>query len=574
MNFLNEKYLKIGERIYMVTSGENGLMTVFSSPVNTKLEKLDAKGEIPKNRTSFSVCQLDDDNFLLVGGTSDLIYALEVYQFNISSNQWKEIKVRKKLLPVLINHESVTVSSNPKNNEYIIYIVGGHLEFTAFNDLLILTIKNSAYTYDIVKNIQKLQFARVGHSLTVHDSHAYLYGGLDEEGGILSSLIDIDFSLYIANPIAKILMKDSLCRRFMHVAYFVNEFFYIAGGYGFRNTKLDDAWKYGGSWSEDYIFKAGDRLCASSGSIYEINEDNVPVIIEPKQVSDHLDDVFSQLIEKYKLTPNVYLNILNKSNNQTNVIQNAVDVINDSISKLETIQRKQQPKLPIPLHVFLSHQMHSKIERKKFLYEHTIKQLKSEIDLYQQQLDILPPVDDIALTDINDFEHFSSEIEKMDEKKRNAHLLARSSRLVREQQRADATLANLREKKERNINRYNESTKLIGELEEQLKKLKNKTSKEEFQLLNVQEQRKSIKIATDSSFNYKWCADNPSEIELMKDREQEIIKENQEKMDELKRLVEIYDSISPLISKALQSNDSSILIEGQKLIHEIEKIDN
>ena len=572
MNYLNEKYLNIGEKIYLITSGDSGLMCVYSSPPNMKLELLKTKGDIPKNRTCFSICQLDDDNFLLLGGTYDSIYSFEVYQFNISLNLWKQIKITQdKPLPVLVNHEAVTVSSNPKTKEYNIYIIGGFLEFSALNDLLVLTIKNDYYKYKIVKNVQKIQLARVGHSLTLHDSHVYLYGGLDENEEIISSLVDIDFSLYIENPIIKILMKDSLCRRFMHIAYFVDEYFYIAGGYGYHNVKIDNAWKYAGTWSADYIFKAGDRLCAGNGDVYEINDENVPIIVEKKPLSDHLDDIFAELIELYKLTPNVYLNILNKNRDPEDVVKNAVDAINESVSKLEKVERKPQPKHTLPMHVFLSQQMKSKKEWKKWHFDNEIKRLGDEMQLYKQQIELLPPVEDNVLSDINqNFEDFEKELEKMGEKDKISYLLARSSRLVREQQHANAILENLRAKSKRNLTSYTDSTNLTIKLENQLKAIKTKTNLQEIQLLNVEEQRKTIKIAYESATNYQWCSENPSEIDEMKDREQEIIKENQEKIEELNQLVNKYDNVSSQIDNLLQLNDNSIAIECQKIINQLE----
>ena len=566
MDFLKEKFIKIRDFIYQICPGDDGFMSVLSGNPNSKLETIQTNGDKPKNRISFSISKLDNDNIILIGGINESMYCMEIFQYNIPNQEWKQIKTKEKPISVITNHVSATVSSSPKTNEYVIYVVGGNLEFVFFNEILIISIKNGFYTTQFARNIQNAPLKRVGHTLTTYSTHAYLFGGLDEEGNILSSLIDIDFSLFLTNPIIKILTKDSIFGRFMHTSYFIKDQFYISGGYGYAHKKLDDTWKYDGTWSKTSIFKASDRLCSGDRTLYEITDDNIPVIVENKPISDHLNDVLQDLIFQYNITPNIYLEMLNTSDDPNNIVSNAITVVNECVKKIDSIERKPQMPLPKVPHVFLAQEINSKLQRKKWHFETKLRRLNNEIGLYKEQLELLPPATNKEIADIYDFDVFQNEIEKMDQNRVHATLMARSSRLVREQQQAEAMIEKLIAKQES----YQKSDAHLREfsfsLEKQLREMKIISHKAEMELDNLKEQMNSVKIAKETAEHYDWCFENQEKMNEIIQKQQEIAKENGEKMGILRNKLAQYSKVSERIENLKSLSDDQFLYEVQQYV--------
>jgi len=420
-----DTYGSVRDRIFKFSCSNDGYLSTYSSKIGEKLEIISNGIGCPTNRDSFAFCQLDDDNFFITGGVGHGIEQYEIWQFCISKKTWTPIINSGCVLKRRQKHCSICFVS--RGTVYI-YTFGGIRSFSFYDSLLIQTIQGSSFSHISLISERDWPTNRVFHTMVLGNNMAYLFGGIAENGNLLSDLWALDLSLFPLQPKWELVQNEGPASRHSHVSWIDGDLIYIAGGIDSAKKPLNDIWLYKNKWQQTHIFETVYPVFPCMCSLCQISESLEKV--NTRSPFAALDSLFNDLRHNQKLYTKRSEHLRSRSeefneatpeyiSNRIVEVKEKISLnINDLSKNVGKLNIVTQPKINESINIF-AEILTQKLKEHEKSYRKKKNNYELEIKFYKEQLSNLKNLSEkeaniptLSIFDFSTFQEYMGSLDK------------------------------------------------------------------------------------------------------------------------------------------------------------------
>jgi hypothetical protein len=319
----------IKDTLYVVALSDSGFLQVFSAKLNEAFSVIQVNGTAPANRSKFSCSSFGTTHLLLIGGDGVGLDLTELWLFDLEAAKWSQLTTTSPPIRRRSGHCSIAVGN-------LVYTFGGTYGLDFCQDLLIFTIDNTltSYTYNRLNSEPEWPVARCCHTMTQRRASIWLFGGVREDGGLLSDLWELDFSLFPQiprwrSPGGAALQKRSPEARCSCVSWIDRSYFFIAGGLNVNDGVFNEIWRYATRWDLFEIYEPDSPLTAFPGAgLLQVSDRlEKPVTKQPFAQLDAPFDTLRSKQKEYKLRTAVDLEAMTRIGELIRVINKHKGVV-------------------------------------------------------------------------------------------------------------------------------------------------------------------------------------------------------------------------------------------------------
>ena len=295
VTFVNGYPLRIG-----CVPGEN--LTVDSLSQDQKFVPF-MPCNIP-GRTGFTATCIPTNHIILFGGFDPRIEGQsqvisDVLDIDVNARTWS-------FLPVITEQPKHRYCHAAVFYDKSLYIFGGTNGLTMSNDLLVMNFGSKYIAFSTLTEPESngsWPSARCGHSLTVFNDTALLFGGMEGSGSLSDELWELSFPKKNESiPVfRRIILKNSPPPRHGHIAFIRDGKYFIAGGYDKKGKQLNDIWTFNdSSWTQTAFFEIEPFIFHFNDNIFSVSNDGQVKKVVELEALKSLDEKFNLYISRIK----------------------------------------------------------------------------------------------------------------------------------------------------------------------------------------------------------------------------------------------------------------------------------
>lgn len=204
----------------------------------------------PTSRCKHAMCYSEDGHMYLFGGRAGSLPLKDLWRFDLSTNQWEEIKGKGCLHPPSLQEHTMNSYGGK------LYVFGGEVGFSSNEETPLWIFDLSTLTWrKYSSNMRSLApgatraspSGRRGHTAVIFDGGLHVYGGYEDLKGSLSELWVFDLSKEQWHLVAGNGRLSSASAapagRYSHTAIIEDSSMFVFGGMASLQEK-NDLWEW------------------------------------------------------------------------------------------------------------------------------------------------------------------------------------------------------------------------------------------------------------------------------------------------------------------------------------------